>query len=210
MTDEFQQLNLMETSREDVVSLDVPDLDAFMVEGFYSREQGDVILNSLLTDIPWRRDKIVLYGKEMDVPRLTAWHGDPGAVYTYSNIRMEPEPWSPLLESMRDRVSEFCNTPFNSVLLNLYRDGNDSMGWHSDDEKELGVQPTIASLSFGAERVFKFRHKSNRLLKRSMNLSHGSLLVMKGGTQVLWQHSLPKTKKEIFPRINLTFRMIFS
>jgi alkylated DNA repair dioxygenase AlkB len=146
----------------------------------------------------------------MDVPRLTAWHGDPGAVYTYSNIRMEPEPWTPLLESIRDRVSEFCKAEFNSVLLNLYRDGNDSMGWHSDDEKELGPQPTIASLSFGAERTFKFRHKFNRSLKHSMTLSHGSLMVMQGETQALWQHSLPKTRKKVFPRINLTFRRILS
>jgi alkylated DNA repair dioxygenase AlkB len=146
----------------------------------------------------------------MDMPRLTAWYGDPGSVYTYSNIEMQPEPWSNLLKSMKDTISEFCKVEFNSVLLNLYRDGDDSMGWHSDDEKELGLKPVIASLSFGGERVFRFRHKSKKDLKYSVNLCHGSLLIMKGETQEFWQHSLPKTKKKVPSRINLTFRRIFN
>ncbi len=166
-------------------------------------------LHSALQDqIAWRHDEIVMYGKSIPIPRLTAWYGDPGCVYTYSRITMQPCAWIEPLLAIKSKVDALCRINFNSVLLNWYRDGADAMSWHSDDEPELGPAPVIASVSLGAERVFKIRrkphHKGNP--SRSISLPDGSVLVMAGTTQRDYEHALARTAKPVGSRINLTFR----
>ncbi len=176
---------------------------------FLNVKDLETYFNDIYEGTPWRKDKIKLFGKEHWVPRLQAWYGDPGAAYTYSNIALEPLPWTASLMTIKKRIEVFSGTNFNSVLLNLYRDGKDGNGWHSDDEKELGKNPTIASLSLGQSRKFHLKHKSTGE-KISFDLISGSLLIMKGETQHFWKHQIPKTKRPIGPRINLTFRRIFT
>ena len=151
---------------------------------------------------------IKLYGKLVPIPRLTAWYGDSGKSYTYSKIAMSPEPWTPTLLAIKSKVEVLLGVQFNSVLLNFYRSGSDSVAWHSDDESELGENPVIGSVSFGGTRRFVFRHKYRKELNKEVDLSHGTFLVMKGTTQHFWQHQIPKTVKKVEPRINLTFRVI--
>lgn len=160
-------------------------------------------------EVPWGRHRIRLFGRDVDSPRLSCWIGDADAMYTYSGARFEPMPWSAELAGLREAVGEACGIAFNSVLCNLYRTGSDYMGWHSDDEPELGPEPVIASLSLGAPRRFLFRLKKDHSVKHELLLEHGSLLIMRGHTQRDWQHSLPKTAKPVGERINLTFRRIF-
>ena len=189
--------------------LSIPDAEVDLYSTCFSGEESDKIFQTLLSQVCWRQEKIKCYGKEVDIPRLTAWYGDTGKRYVYSRIAMEPEPWLPILLYIKSRVEEITKFSFNSVLLNLYRDGQDSIAWHSDDEPELGKQPVIASLSFGGERKFQLRHKVKKEQGRvDINLTHGSLLIMKGKTQEYWQHQVPKTSKPVRPRINLTFRLI--
>ncbi|ASC73576.1 hypothetical protein XM38_045450 [Halomicronema hongdechloris C2206] len=167
------------------------------------------LFEHLQQTIPWRQDWISLYGKRHPLPRLTAWYGDPGAAYTYSGIAMAPQPWTPTLARLKAALESVAGVPFNSVLLNYYRHGRDSMGWHSDDEPELGPNPVIASLSLGGSRRFVLRHKSKpQLAKLDLTLASGSLLIMAAATQHHWQHRVPKTTKPVAPRINLTFRCI--
>ena len=161
--------------------------------------------------IAWRQEQIRLYGRTVAVPRLTAWYGEPGAAYSYSGLAMQPEPWSRVLLELRNRVADLAGAHFNSVLLNLYRDGADSVSWHSDDEPELGRDPVIASVSLGATRRFELRHRARRAREipvARLALTAGSLLVMGGETQHHWQHRIPKTRKPCGPRINLTFREV--
>ena len=162
----------------------------------------------LRDEIAWERHRIRLYGREVDSPRLSSWVGDADAVYTYSRTRFVPHPWTPALGALRDAVSRWCGASFNSVLCNLYRSGADSMGWHSDAEPELGPEPVIASLSFGAVRRFRLRHKRDASLSLDLPLAPGSLFVMAGTTQTHYRHDLPKTARVAAPRINLTFRAI--
>jgi alkylated DNA repair dioxygenase AlkB len=165
--------------------------------------------NYLLTAIPWRQETIVLFGKRMQQPRLTAWYADEGKTYTYSGLKWDPQPWCNQLLEIKRKVEIASSTTFNSVLLNLYRNGNDSMGWHSDDEKELGANPVIASLSLGGSRKFQMRHKIRTAEAiKNIELQHGNLIIMRGATQQCWKHQIPKTKKIVEPRINLTFRNI--
>src|SRR5205085_1550841 len=141
------------------------------------------------------------------LPRLTAWYGDAGKSYTYSHIAMKSEPWTPILLYIKNRIEEVVEVSFNSVLLNLYRSGKDSVSWHQDNERELGENPVIGSVSFGGIRRFQFRHRLKKDIgKVDLNLTPGSLLIMKGTTQQCWQHQIPKTSKPVLPRINLTFR----
>ncbi|MFM7363328.1 MAG: alpha-ketoglutarate-dependent dioxygenase AlkB family protein [Cuspidothrix sp.] len=187
----------------------LPDAELTFYPDYFSQQESDIILAKLLTEINWRQDKIKLYGKEMNIPRLTAWYGDKGKSYTYSHITMNPTPWTPVLLSIKHRVEEIADISFNSVLINLYRHGQDSMGWHSDDEPELGKNPIIASVSFGGTRKFQLRHRFNKTSKKvAISLTHGSLFMMQGTTQEFWQHQIPKTAKSVHPRINLTFRII--
>jgi alkylated DNA repair dioxygenase AlkB len=153
----------------------------------------------------------MMFGREVTAPRLTAWFGDPHASYVYSGVRHDPVPWTPTLADLRARVERATEHAFNSVLLNFYRDGEDSVSWHSDDEPELGAQPVIASLSLGATRVFQLKHKRRADLARvDIELSHGSLLLMSGNCQSHWKHQIPKRRGRTRPgpRINLTFRRV--
>ncbi|WP_325430991.1 alpha-ketoglutarate-dependent dioxygenase AlkB family protein [Dyella sp.] len=179
-----------------------------------SQEAADAWWEQLLQEIPWERHRLRMFGRERDAPRLSCWIGDPGAVYVYSRTRFEPRPWTPALHALREAVQRSCHARFNSVLANLYRDGADSMGWHSDDEPELGPQPVIASLSLGATRRFRLRRRLPRGARATaadtveIPLTHGSLLCMSGATQQLYQHDVPKSARVSAPRINLTFRLI--
>lgn len=156
----------------------------------------------------WKQDDIKVFGKVYPQPRLTALYGENGKTYSYSGILMHPEPFSPLLNTLKEKIQATIEAKFTSVLLNLYRNGQDSNGWHSDDEKELGINPIIASLSLGAVRKFHLRSKKDKKDRFSLELGHGSLLLMQGETQHNWQHQIPKTRKHVEPRINLTFRLI--
>ena len=166
------------------------------------------IFFDLKNTIPWQQDEIRVFGKIHQQPRLTALYGNKDKTYSYSNIKMSPNPWIPILEKIKLEIEKVCPTEFTTVLLNYYRDGKDSNGWHADDEKELGINPIIASMSFGVTRNFQLKHNSNTGIKKNILLEHGSLLIMKGTTQHYWKHQIPKTAKLIGPRINLTFRII--
>lgn len=178
----------------------------FYIQDFVS--EPNLLFDRLLEEIQWRNDKIKMFGKIMDQPRKVAWYGDESIEYTYSGIKMMANEWSETLLVLKDQVETTLNHKFNSVLINLYRDGNDYMSWHSDDEKELGINPVIASISLGAARDFLFRLKNSHQEKVKLQLASGSLLVMQGQTQQFWQHTLPKRKKVFSPRLNLTFRQI--
>lgn len=188
--------------------LPLPNAEILVHFNFFREDKSNSIFTDLYKNILWKQEETLLYGKKVVLPRLTAWYGDPGKTYTYSKIKMRPNPWTPTLKYIKDQIEGICDEEFNSVLLNLYRDGSDSIAWHSDNEKELGENPTIASLSFGETRLFMLRHKFNKELKLSTKLTHGSLLIMKGETQRYWQHQIPKTRVLSKPRINLTFRRI--
>jgi alkylated DNA repair dioxygenase AlkB len=159
--------------------------------------------------IDWEVHRIRLFGRELDSPRLSRWIGDPGASYRYSGVRFEPASWPRALGAIRKGVSAAAGEQFNSVLANLYRDGNDTMGWHSDDEAELGAQPIIASLSLGATRKFVLKARAAGGPKLEIPLGHGSLLVMRGDTQKHFRHALPRTRRPTGERMNLTFRRIY-
>lgn len=189
--------------------IDLPDATLEYFPNFYTETESDALLKYFLNLEIWQQDKIKLFGKEILQPRLTALFGKENKPYTYSGLTMHPKPFTAELKKIATKCEEFCKENFNTCLANLYRDGSDSMGWHADDEKELGKEPVIASVSLGAERIFHFRHKSKPALKYKLNLSHGSLLIMKGTTQEYWKHQLPKTKKKVGPRVNLTFRKIY-
>jgi len=173
-----------------------------------SPRQADELFEDLRSCIAWEVHRIRLFGRLVDSPRLSSWIGDPGAGYVYSGARFEPRPWPGALEAVRDRLIAATGQRFNSVLANLYRDGRDAMGWHSDDERELGARPVIASLSLGATRRFVLKHRRQPDRKLALELPHGSLLLMSGETQANYRHSLPRTARPVGPRINLTFRRI--
>ena len=174
-------------------------------------DRADACFNALRAEIPWQRHRLRLFGREIDAPRLSCWIGDADAVYTYSRTRFEPHPWMPTTAGLRDELEALTGTRFNSVLANLYRDGNDAMGWHSDDERELGDEPLIASLSFGATRRFRLRHLHDRTQPMvSLELPNGSLLLMAGATQLHYQHALPRSTRVTGERINLTFRRVLT
>lgn len=185
----------------------MPGADVMFAPTWLPRGEADGLLHRLLKTLPWEVHRIRMFGRVVDSPRLSAWIGDKEATYRYSGTRFVPQPWTEALLALRDRVAIACDTPFNSVLANLYRDGADRMGWHSDDESELGVVPVIASVSLGAERTFRFRAKAGGE-PVAIELPHGSLLRMAGDTQRLYKHELPARKRVALPRINLTFRHI--
>lgn len=199
--------SLFDNSSESFL-LRLPDADIQYFPQFFSKEEADRIFTDLLQNIPWQQDDIRVFGKVHPQPRLTALFGNEGKSYSYSNITMQPHPWSPLLLQLKEKVEAVAQTHFSTVLLNQYRDGRDSNGWHADNEKELGVNPVIASLSFGAERQFQLKHNEITDLKKSITLEHGSFLLMQGTTQHYWKHQIPKTAKPVGNRINLTFRII--
>ncbi|GAA4774661.1 MULTISPECIES: alpha-ketoglutarate-dependent dioxygenase AlkB family protein [Flavobacterium] len=185
----------------------LPNAEIEYFPSFFSLEESNNLFEKLKTEVQWQQDTITVFGHSHLQPRLTALYGNEGKPYGYSNIVMQPHQWSPLIMYIKNEVEKVCGENFTTVLLNLYRDGQDSNGWHADNEKELGRNPIIASISFGAERVFQLKHNSQDI-KQNITLENGSLLIMKGTTQHFWKHQIPKTKKEIGPRINLTFRII--
>lgn len=174
---------------------------------FLTLPDSNRYFDRLLKEIAWKQESMVMYGKKINFPRLTAWYGDQDKPYSFSGITLHPLPWHNLLLIIKSRIEEVAGSPFNSVLLNLYRDGNDSISWHTDAEPELGPNPVIGSVNFGATRKFQLRHHITHE-KIDIDLTHGSLLIMRGELQHYWQHQVPKTNKKISPRINLTFRLI--
>jgi alkylated DNA repair dioxygenase AlkB len=189
--------------------INLPGADLLYFPEFFSPAEADQKLHALHEQIAWQQGKITVYGKEYPEPRLSAWYGEEGCGYTYSGLLHAPLPWTPLLLSIKSHIESIANgVVFNSVLANLYRNGADGVAWHSDDEPELGPAPVIASVTFGQSRPFQLRHRRDKLLKYSLLLPHGSLLLMRGETQRHWQHQIPKSAKPMQARINLTFRVV--
>ncbi len=180
---------------------------AVLHEGVWSPDEAHELLDALHRSLAWESRRLFVYGRWVDEPRRSAWYGDPGARYHYSGARLDPLPWTDELRRARLVAERCANAPFNSVLANLYRDGDDTMGWHADDEPELGPSPIIASVSLGAERRFDLRHRRTRETVRTV-LPSGSVLVMSGSTQRQWVHAVPRQARVRAPRINLTFRAI--
>ncbi len=190
------------------IDFDLPNASIEYYPHLFDLEKSNLLFDKLYNEIPWQQDNITVFGKHHLQPRLTALFGNEGNPYSYSNIVMQPHPWNAILTYIKEEVENICQERFTTVLLNLYRDGKDSNGWHADNEKELGRNPVIASVSFGGERAFHLQHNSIKEAKQKIILEHGSLLIMKGETQHFWKHQIPKTAKPIAPRINLTFRII--
>lgn len=190
------------------VGIPLPDGDLRLWPAAFGSTEASRLLAELRQGLAWQQEEVVIFGERRRVPRLVAWHGDPAARYTYSGTLHVPRPWTPELERVRERVHALTGVPFNAALLNLYRDGRDGMGWHSDDEPELGPEPVIASVSLGATRRFCLRHRRRKDLKLDLALEHGSLLLMAGPTQRHWVHAVPKTARPVGERINLTFRQV--
>lgn len=195
------------SSQNDCIPLKLIDGDVSYFPNFFKESLASQLFHTLLKSIEWQQDDIKVFGKVYKQPRLTALYANNTKAYSYSNIIMYPTPFTPELLIIKKNIEQISNENFTTCLLNLYRDGQDSNGWHADNEKELGIEPVIASVSFGAERWFHFKHKTKGL-KQKVLLQNGSLLLMKGKTQENWLHQLPKSKKVIKPRINLTFRII--
>ncbi len=190
------------------IIFDLPNATIEYYPNLFDLEKSNLLFEKLYQEIPWQQDNITVFGKNHLQPRLTALFGNEGKPYSYSNIVMQPHAWNSILTFIKKEVENISHENFTTVLLNLYRNGKDSNGWHADNEKELGKNPVIASVSFGAERSFHLQHNSILDAKQKIILEHGSLLIMKGETQHFWKHQIPKTAKPIQPRINLTFRSI--
>jgi len=192
----------------DPLRLDLPDADVRLWPQALPRDDADALFASLRHDIPWQAEEILIFGERRRVPRLVSWHGDPVTAYSYSGTAHEPLPWTPTLQQLRDQVQSLTGQAYNSVLLNLYRGGQDSMGWHADDEPELGRNPAIASVSLGTTRRFKLRHRHRPEAAVTLDLAHGDVLLMAGSTQHTYVHSVPKTARPAGERINLTWRWV--
>ena len=206
MDDLFSELISDETSLESQI---IQDGELLISRRFILPEKADAYFQLLLHNIQWKQEEIVVFGKKHFEPRLTAWYANQGTHYAYSNKILQPKDWSVELIELKTKIEKILpGKSFNSVLLNLYRDGNDKMGWHSDNEKELGPNPCIASLSFGATRYFDLKHKQDKTKRFRFELSSGMLLVMSGSLQDYWLHQVPQQKKVKEPRINLTFREV--
>lgn len=183
------------------------DGHALYIPSVFDENSCDALFASLLNTVNWKEDRLVMFGKLITTKRKVAWVGDAGCSYTYSGVKKFPQAWTPALLEIKQKVEALAQHTFNSCLLNLYHDGSEGMGWHSDDEKELEQAAPIASVSFGGERKFAFKHKFDRT-SAALTLANGSVLLMQAPTQQYWQHSLTKTKRLVAPRINLTFRAI--
>lgn len=174
---------------------------------FFSKSESDYYLQELTNNVLWKQESMNMYGKRIDFPRLTSWYGDNDKPYSFSGITLSPNPWNKDILSIKNKIENESKVIFNSVLLNRYRSGSDSISWHTDAEKELGKNPVIASANFGETRKFQLRHNSTKE-KLEIELKHGSLLIMQGELQHFWQHQVPKSTKPLRERINLTFRVI--
>ena len=178
------------------------------IPGLFSMAESIALMKDFISNVSWQQRTVTMYGKQIITPRLTAWYGDKGKDYTFSGTKFAPLPWTKELLQIRGKVEQIADVTFNTVLLNYYRDGNDSVAWHSDDEYELGIKPVIASVSLGQARRFDVRHKVDHQKKYSVNLENGSLLLMRGDLQHSWEHRIAKSTKILKERINLTFRII--
>ena len=194
--------------RFDVYEPKLQDASVRYYAGFLAKDVADAYFSELLDTIPWQNDPITIFGKTYPQPRMTSLHGHTTDPYGYSGIVMQPNPMTKSLKEIETKIQTLCEERFTTVLLNLYRDGKDSNGWHADDERELGINPVIASVSLGAERYFHLKHKNDKTQRLKFALAHGSLLLMEGSTQHHWKHQVAKTAREVGPRINLTFRKV--
>ena len=185
----------------------IPNGEYIYLPDFFTKSESDKYFKVLKNDILWKQESMNMYGKQVMFPRLTAWYGDNDRPYSFSGITLRPHSWSKELLEIKNKIEPIANTQFNSVLLNQYRNGNDSISWHTDAEKELGLNPIIGSVNFGATRKFQLRHIETKE-KIEIELTHGSLLIMQGELQHFWQHQVPKTAQKVNERINLTFRVI--
>jgi alkylated DNA repair dioxygenase AlkB len=174
---------------------------------FFTKTESDFLFKSLSEKVLWKQESMNMYGKKVDFPRLTAWYGDNDKPYSFSGITLSPTPWNEEILFIKNKIEPESKVVFNSVLLNRYRSGSDSISWHTDAEKELGKNPVIASANFGETRKFQLRHIGTKE-KLEIELKHGSLLIMQGELQHFWQHQVPKSSKPLKERINLTFRVI--
>lgn len=179
-----------------------------LFQNFFSKQESEKYFDHLLNKIEWKQEPIKIFGKEVMQPRLTAFYGDVEKAYRYSGITMQPHQWTNELLEIKAKIETAAQTKFTSALLNFYRNEKDSMGWHRDNEKELGNNPVIGSVSFGASRIFQLRDHKSKTIIQSIELTHGSFLLMRGETQRHWEHRLPKTSKPKNIRLNLTFRVI--
>ncbi len=193
---------------QEEINLQLPDSDIRYYPNFLNSEKANFYFKVLRKNVVWQHDDITIFGKTYAQPRLTALFGTNGKPYSYSNITMRPYEFTPELLEIKNKIEAKTEVVFTTALLNLYRDGNDSNGWHADNEKELGKNPVIASITLGQERFFHLKHRTKKELKHKLLLEHGSLLLMKGKTQHHWLHQIAKTKKPIGERMNLTFRLI--
>lgn len=210
MTDQlnlFGGANERQTNGRDKNVVQIDNGEYVYLPSFFSRPEADEYLNELKDNILWKQESMNMYGKQVNFPRLTAWYGNNDKPYSFSGITLNPNPWTETLLIIKSKIETKANVSFNSVLLNRYRNGNDSISWHTDAEPELGSNPVIASVNFGATRKFQLRHIKTKE-KIEIELTHGSLLIMQGELQHFWQHQVPKTSKVVSERINLTFRVI--
>ncbi|WP_047545044.1 alpha-ketoglutarate-dependent dioxygenase AlkB family protein [Psychroserpens sp. Hel_I_66] len=198
----------MDLFSEEKRLFNLPNAQLIYIENFYDKAKADTYFERLKTTVHWQQDDIKVFGKTYQQPRLTALFANNNKPYSYSNITMQPKIFTSELQQIKMDIEKEAQHHFTSVLLNLYRDGSDSNGWHADNEKELGKNPVIASLSLGETRPFHFKHRRLKDERHKINLDHGSLLIMKGEMQHYWLHQIAKTKKDVGERINLTFRTI--
>jgi alkylated DNA repair dioxygenase AlkB len=203
----MEQLDLFKSNAKQPELVKIQDGEYIYIPHFFNKQKSDFFFSKLLENIDWKQEEMNMYGKVLKFPRLTAWYGDNNKPYSFSGITLNPTIWNDELLQIKGIIELKSKVVFNSVLLNLYRDGSDSISWHTDAEKELGKNPVIASVNFGAKRKFQLRHRETKQ-KIEIELEHGSLLIMQGALQHYWQHQVPKTKKKVGNRINLTFRTI--
>jgi alkylated DNA repair dioxygenase AlkB len=193
---------------ESAVNILPVDGEVYFYPELFTPEESDQLFKALTENIAWKQEPVIIMGKEIMQPRLTAWYGNADKSYSYTGITMKPHAWTPELLIIKERIEKIAAQQFTSALLNFYRDGKDSMGWHRDNEKELGNNPVIGSVSFGTSRFFHLKHRQDKTLRQKIALTHGSFLLMKGSTQHNWYHSIPKELKVMESRINITFRTI--
>ncbi|EPR70318.1 Alkylated DNA repair protein AlkB [Winogradskyella psychrotolerans RS-3] len=207
--DVFNQNDLFSTDEVLKTTFDLPGADVTLFENFFSIEESNKLYTSLLKNTPWQQEQITIHGKAIDYPRLTAWYGDTSKSIQYTNTKSNIHLWNDDLLFIKSRIEQEVEVKFTRCLLNYYRDGKDSVDWHQDYQGAQRKNTVIASVTFGATRPFQLKHTTRKDLKRvDIPLVHGSLLLMQGATQDNWKHKIPKTKKQILPRINLTFRWI--
>lgn len=190
------------------IDIDLPQAEVSYFSSFLNQQEAKELFEHSIKNTPWQQDEITLFGKTHLQPRLTAFYGSGNLSYSYSNIKMTAHSWTPILLALKNAVEKIAESTFNCLLINYYRDGKDSMGWHANDEKELGTNPTIASVTLGGERFFHLKHHTFPEHKCKLKLENGSLLLMKGNTQHFYKHQIPKTRKHTSARINFTFRLI--